>query len=241
MKQRHVITGTILMTLLLLLNTGTAFASTSEGRLDGIHGNAIYGWAWDSTVPDSSVNVRVVVKKQSTSEIIQDSTVPANQYREDLTTSGKGNGKHSFVVDIDWSKLEKCAYIVEAHVGDYTLANTLRYENGQISPVVASSAASGHMVPLGTFKTTAYCPCYSCSEGWGRQTSTGALATSNHTIAVDPRVIPYGSKVMIDGVIYTAEDRGGGVKGHHIDIYFNTHGETRQHGTRKTEVFLVQS
>lgn len=237
MKQRHAITGTLLMTLLLLLNTITAFGAAREGRLDGIHGNAIYGWAWDSAQPDTPASVRVVVKKQGTSDIVQDSTVTANQYREDLVTSEKGSGKHAFVVDIDWSKLESCAYVVEASVGDYTLSNTLLYENGQISSI---SSGSGRMVPLGTFKTTAYCPCYSCSEGWGRHTSTGALASSNHTIAVDPRVIPYGSKVMINGTIYTAEDKGGGVKGQHIDIFFNTHGETRQHGTRNAEVYLIQ-
>lgn len=92
---------------------------------------------------------------------------------------------------------------------------------------------------LGVFRTTGYCPCYQCSEGWGRRTSTGAIAKSSHTIAVDPRVIPYGTKLMINGVIYTAEDRGGGVKGNHIDIFFDNHAQTRQHGSRQQEVFLV--
>ena len=102
-------------------------------------------------------------------------------------------------------------------------------------------SASGHALQsLGTFKTTAYCPCRSCSEGWGRRTSTGAVAQSGHTIAVDPRVIPYGSKVMINGVIYTAEDKGGGVKGNHIDIFFDSHSQSRQYGVRKVEVFLIK-
>lgn len=92
---------------------------------------------------------------------------------------------------------------------------------------------------LGMFRTTAYCPCHRCSEGWGRATSTGATAQANHTIAVDPRVIPYGTRLMIDGIIYTAEDRGGGVKGRHIDIFFDEHTQTRQHGSRQQEVFLV--
>ena len=70
-------------------------------------------------------------------------------------------------------------------------------------------------------------------------TSTGTIATSGRTIAVDPRVIPYGSKVMIGGVIYTAEDHGGGVKGNHVDIFFDTHTQTRQHGKQTQEVFLV--
>ena len=98
---------------------------------------------------------------------------------------------------------------------------------------------ASHLVSLGDFKTTGYCPCRHCSAGWGRSTSTGAVASSRHTIAVDPRVIPYGTQVMINGVVYTAEDKGGGVRGHHIDIFFDTHTETRQHGVQNAEVFLL--
>ena len=39
------------------------------------------------------------------------------------------------------------------------------------------------------------------------------------TIAVDPRVIPCGTKVIIGGHIFTAEDCGGAIQGNHIDIY----------------------
>ncbi|MFR1857426.1 3D domain-containing protein [[Clostridium] innocuum] len=38
-------------------------------------------------------------------------------------------------------------------------------------------------------------------------------------MAVDPDVIPLGSKVLIDGHVYVAEDVGGAVKGNVIDIY----------------------
>ena len=95
------------------------------------------------------------------------------------------------------------------------------------------------MKSLGYFRTTGYCPCRQCSEGWGRRTSTGTIATSGRTIAVDPRIIPYGSKVMIGGVIYTAEDRGGGVRGKHIDIFYDSHSQSKAHGVKQQEVFLL--
>lgn len=113
-------------------------------------------------------------------------------------------------------------------------------EKEEAAAEAANPAPASALRSLGTFKLTGYCPCYRCSEGWGRTTSTGAVARSSHTIAVDPRVIPYGTKVMINGVVYTAEDRGGGVKGHHIDIFFDTHAQTRQIGTSYAEVFLVE-
>lgn len=86
------------------------------------------------------------------------------------------------------------------------------------------------------FKVTAYCPCYKCSEGYGNNTATGVKARARHTIAVDPKVIKYGTKVVIDGVKYTAEDCGGGVKGRHIDIYFNTHAEVERYGVKYKKV-----
>lgn len=109
-----------------------------------------------------------------------------------------------------------------------------------IASCFAQPVRAQDLVPLGTFTTTAYCPCYKCSEGWGRQTSTGATATAGHTVAVDPKVIPYGTKVMIDGIVYTAEDCGGGVKGNHIDIFYDTHSETVKHGVQNKDVYLIK-
>ena len=41
---------------------------------------------------------------------------------------------------------------------------------------------------------------------------------------------------MINGVVYIAEDKGGGVKGHHIDIFYDTHAESKNHGIQNVEV-----
>ena len=88
------------------------------------------------------------------------------------------------------------------------------------------------------FKTTAYCPCKECSGGYGNHTATGKIARSNHTIAVDPDVIRYGTKVTIDGVTYTAEDCGGAVRGNHIDIFFDTHDEVEKFGKKYGFVYV---
>lgn len=233
MKPRHVITGTILMMIFLLLQTTPVFASSYEGKVDGVNGNVIFGWAWNPSKAPAPVDVRVVVTKEGTSEIVLDTTVTADQFRDDLAAAGKGAGNHSFTVEIDWSSLEDCAYTIEAFIGNFHLPVPLIYKSGQTSP------ADTGLTSLGIFKTTGYCPCTHCSAGWGQHTSSGSLATAGHTIAVDTSVIPYGTKLMINGVIYTAEDRGGGVRGNHIDIYFNTHGEASQYGLRNAEVFLV--
>jgi len=97
-----------------------------------------------------------------------------------------------------------------------------------------------NLISLGKFKCTGYCACMSCCGKTNGITSTGAKATANHTIAVDPTVIPYGSKLLINGIIYTAEDCGGAIKDKRLDIYFNTHEEALQFGVRNYEVYLIK-
>lgn len=95
-------------------------------------------------------------------------------------------------------------------------------------------------IDMGEFKLTAYCPCEECSEGYGRRTCTGTTATSEHTIAVDPDVINFGSRVEIGGNVYKAEDCGGGVCGDHIDIFFDTHSEVEEFGVQYKNVAILR-
>ena len=74
----------------------------------------------------------------------------------------------------------------------------------------------------------------------GNITSTGTRPQVNRTIAVDPRVIPYGSKVYIEGYgTYVAEDCGGAIKGNIIDIYMSSYNECIQFGRRKAKVYII--
>lgn len=91
---------------------------------------------------------------------------------------------------------------------------------------------------LGEFRLTFYCPCYQCSEGWGHQTASGAYATEGRTIAVDPRVIPYGTEVRIGDHVFVAEDRGGSIKGKRIDVFMESHAACRKAGVQYSEIFI---
>lgn len=118
---------------------------------------------------------------------------------------------------------------------------TVTEENGvQIgTPVAVSSDAA--LKSLGTFRITHYCPCSICCGPWANGiTSTGVTATTNHTIAVDPSQIPYGSQVVINGQVYVAEDCGGAIKTNCIDIYVASHAEGEAKGVYYAEVYLIQ-
>ena len=91
------------------------------------------------------------------------------------------------------------------------------------------------------YKRQHYCPCSICCGPWANGvTSTGVTATTNRTIAVDPTQIPYGSKVVINGQVYVAEDCGGAIKHNCIDIYVATHQEGEDKGVYYTDVYLLE-
>lgn len=73
-------------------------------------------------------------------------------------------------------------------------------------------------------------------------TYSGSNALEGRTIAVDPRVIPIGATVFIDGIgVRTAEDVGSAIRGSRIDIFMNDLGEARQFGIKKNVLVYVLS
>lgn len=79
----------------------------------------------------------------------------------------------------------------------------------------------------------------------GSRTATGRMARVG-VIAVDPSVIPYGSKLYIQtsagSVLYgtaVAGDCGGAVKGKIVDLYFNSLSECCSFGRRNCNVYII--
>ena len=103
-----------------------------------------------------------------------------------------------------------------------------------------------------TVRATAYCSCTKCCGTWSKDhpsrqgtdyeqhTTLGTVPVAGRTVAVDPEVIPLGSRIVLDGHEYTAEDTGSGVKGNHIDIYFDSHEEALEWGVKTLEVQVFE-
>ena len=112
-------------------------------------------------------------------------------------------------------------------------------ENVETEPFIVEETEDP-FIWLGKFKITAYCPCSKCCGQWADGiTSTGVTASEGRTIAVDPKVIPYGSKVMIAGNEYIAEDCGGAIKENRIDIYFESHDDALEYGVQTHDVYII--
>lgn len=75
-------------------------------------------------------------------------------------------------------------------------------------------------------------------------TSSGAKAVRNpsgySTIAVDPGIIPLGTKLYVEGYGNAiASDKGSGIKGNFIDVYFNTRKEALNWGVKYLKVQIL--
>ena len=92
-----------------------------------------------------------------------------------------------------------------------------------------------------TATLTAYCPCAKCCGKSDGITASGTQATAGRTVAVDTRLIPYGTEISIDGKTYIAEDCGGKVKGYTIDVFFNSHEEALNFGRQTKTVKIYKT
>jgi uncharacterized protein YabE (DUF348 family) len=73
----------------------------------------------------------------------------------------------------------------------------------------------------------------------GNRTATGTWPKVG-TIAVDPKVIPLGTKVYVEGYGFaTAEDTGGAIKGNIIDIFLDTRDECLQWGRKNVTIYIL--
>ncbi|EIT84197.1 hypothetical protein A374_16778 [Fictibacillus macauensis ZFHKF-1] len=106
------------------------------------------------------------------------------------------------------------------------------------SPTVSRGTKSEGRELLVT--STAYSE--SCAGCTGR-TSTGIDLRANpnmKVIAVDPSVIPLGSKVYVEGYGYAiAGDTGGAIKGNRIDVFFSSESRCSDWGRRQVRVKII--
>ena len=73
-------------------------------------------------------------------------------------------------------------------------------------------------------------------------TSTGTKPQVGRTIAVDPNVIPYGTKVYIPQFdkVFIAEDCGSAIKGNRIDIYMQDYDTCMEYGFQNITIYILE-
>ncbi|MBQ8526808.1 MAG: G5 domain-containing protein [Clostridia bacterium] len=116
--------------------------------------------------------------------------------------------------------------------------------------VVATAGAPTNYSAVLTCTATAYDLSFqSCGKRPGDRgygiTATGTQAAYG-TVAVDPRVIPLGSKLYIEttdgSFVYgyaTAADTGGAIKGNKVDLFFPSYNDCMSFGRRSVRVYIL--
>lgn len=97
----------------------------------------------------------------------------------------------------------------------------------------------GEPISTITVDVTHYCSCSKCCginasgiTASGKKVTSGMVAMSTE--------YPFGTQIMINGTLYTVEDRGSAIQGNRVDIYVATHDEALRLGRYQTEAQIYR-
>jgi uncharacterized protein YabE (DUF348 family) len=124
---------------------------------------------------------------------------------------------------------EPRARVIAQGVSEY--AALASYAEQGFQSAVHFAGAALHVI------ATAYTAgCYGCSGITASGTPAG-----HGVVAVDPALIPLGTKLYVPGYgRAVAGDTGGAIRGHRIDLGFNSLGEARRFGRREITVYVLR-
>ncbi len=116
---------------------------------------------------------------------------------------------------------------------NYVRVKALRQSN---TPLSRSGYGARKVLNM---KATGYAP-YTCGGSRSGRTASGIRAGIG-VVAVDPRVIPLGTKLYIEGYGYAvAADTGGAIKGTRIDLGHESRSQALRTGRRVVKVHILK-
>ncbi|MCD8366015.1 MAG: NlpC/P60 family protein [Clostridiales bacterium] len=96
---------------------------------------------------------------------------------------------------------------------------------------------------IGEVVTSAYCSCSICCGIWtGGTTASGVYPSASHTLAVDASdpIVPIGTQVIMNGVLYTVEDTGNlNANGVDFDVFYDSHEAALAHGHQTWDAYYA--
>lgn len=104
---------------------------------------------------------------------------------------------------------------------------------------------------LGEFRITAYCSCPICCGEYAYNRpidengnsivygASGERLVQGVSVAADTSILPFGTKIQINGHTYVVQDIGGAIQGNSIDVYFENHSDALAFGVKYADVKIV--
>lgn len=108
----------------------------------------------------------------------------------------------------------------------------------------AAEALENFKAQKETFEVTAYThtaqPGVPDINGTGTGITASGIPVREGLIAVDPRVIPLGSKVLVEGLgTFLAADTGGAIRGNRLDIFFESRTKALRFGRQSRWAIIL--
>ncbi len=212
----------------------------------------------DYTFPSLESNVRLHgdIKVIRVKELIEDreDIIPFKEETSDSDQVDKGTTKvvQEGVNGVKKSKVKK-VYENDELVVEQVLSSEVIKEpvtkithNGtRVKPTLNTGSGNVEIKKTITMNASAYDNSPQSQGKWVGKTATG-IKPRVGVVAVDPRVIPLGSKLYIESLDGSkdyghavAGDTGGAIKGNRIDLFFNTRGEVMNFGRRQVKVHIL--
>ena len=142
--------------------------------------------------------------------------------------------------EVEIEKTQLSEKVITEPVNKIVQVNKVTSRSGTTTRAASNTAATT-TATAGTqvYKITAYCPCAKCCGKATGRTAMGTRATAGRTVAASAK-FAFGTKLNINGHVYTVEDRGGAINGNKIDIFVNSHAEALAWGVRYLPVSVAQ-
>ncbi len=121
-----------------------------------------------------------------------------------------------------------------------TLGIDSNYSTLSRSGSTVSRSESSRSGQVFTMVATAYDGCYECNKPYYGYPSYIGLPLARGIVAVDPKVIPMGTRLYVEGYGNAiAADQGNAIKGNRIDLFFDTHAEALRYGMKTVKVTIL--
>ena len=216
-------------------------------------GIALYEHDTVSPSPDTVItpDSEIVITRISVSEIRSHEAIPytvkfrpnAEMERGDskITTQGEDGEREALYRITTTNGVETDRVLVSEKVTKQPATQIIEYGSNPKNPLTHKTKPETAQV----LANCSYIDCKAYSYILYGATATG-VGTKRGVIAVDPRIIPLGSKVYVQSLdgkpdygFAVAGDTGGAIKGNVIDMWVPTYAEAAQNGVRKMRVYIL--
>lgn len=182
------------------------------------------------------------------------SVTSENQYEEDIVDN----------LEEDYVQYKQTEYLDKKEIVNEEIVSTNEEKNEEAKneikdekkdETIEESVPPTEYKEVIEVKATAYCLCKKCCGKSETHPQYGVTAsglkiipgTNMKAIAVDPKVIPLGSKVYVEGLNGAADygyavaaDTGSAIKNLKIDLYMDTHEASLKWGVKNVKVYVIE-